>query len=74
MERRRLQLFASRCWRLVARRRGDRRNGRVTYLRAVGFRDWARTTPLQLDKIFWFASMTTPVINAAATMLVEQGE
>jgi len=37
------------------------RNGRVVYLRAVGFRDRAKTMPLQPDAIFWIASMTKPV-------------
>src|SRR4051794_9018666 len=29
------------------------RNGRVAYLRAVGFRDRAKTVALQSDAIFW---------------------
>src|SRR5689334_5999230 len=32
------------------------RNGRVAYLQAVGFRDQAKTSPLQPDAIFWIAS------------------
>ena len=39
------------------------RNGRVGYLRAVGFRDNAKTIPLQPDAIFWIASMTKPVTS-----------
>src|SRR6201746_1130800 len=50
------------------------RNGRVAYLRAVGFRDRAKTIPLQPDAIFWIASMTKPVISVAAMMLVEEGK
>jgi CubicO group peptidase (beta-lactamase class C family) len=50
------------------------RNGRVAYLRAVGFRDQARTAPLQPDAIFWIASMTKPVTSVAAMMLVEEGK
>jgi CubicO group peptidase (beta-lactamase class C family) len=50
------------------------RNGRVAYLRAVGFRDRAKTIPLQPDAIFWIASMTKPVTSVAAMMLVEQGK
>jgi CubicO group peptidase (beta-lactamase class C family) len=50
------------------------RNGRVEYLRAVGFRDRARTIPLQPDAIFWIASMTKPVTSVAAMMLVEEGK
>ena len=48
------------------------RNGRVAYLRAVGFRDRAKTIPLQPDAIFWIASMTKPVTSVAAMMLVEE--
>jgi CubicO group peptidase (beta-lactamase class C family) len=50
------------------------RNGRIVYLRAVGFRDRAKTAPLQPDAIFWIASMTKPVTSVAAMMLVEQGK
>ena len=50
------------------------RNGKVAYLRAVGFRDRTRTVPLQSDAIFWIASMTNPVTSVAAMMLVEEGK
>src|SRR5689334_23730573 len=50
------------------------RNGKVAYLRAVGFRDHAKTIPLQPDAIFWTASMTKPVTSVAAMMLVEEGK
>jgi len=50
------------------------RNGKVAYLRAVGFHDRAKTIPLQGDAIFWIASMTKPVTSVAAMMLVEQGK
>ena len=50
------------------------RNGRVAYLRSVGFRDRAKTVPLQPDAIFWTASMTKPVTSVAAMMLVEEGK
>jgi CubicO group peptidase (beta-lactamase class C family) len=50
------------------------RNGKVAYLRAVGFRDRAKTVPLQPDAIFWIASMTKPVTSVAAMMLVEEGK
>lgn len=50
------------------------RNGRVAYLRAVGFRDRAKTIPLQPDAIFWIASMTKPVTSVAAMMLAEEGK
>jgi CubicO group peptidase (beta-lactamase class C family) len=50
------------------------RNGKVAYLRAVGFRDRAKTNPLQPDSIFWIASMSKPVTSVAAMMLVEEGK
>src|SRR5262245_35575998 len=50
------------------------RNGKVGYLRAVGFRDRAKTIPLQPDAIFWIASMTKPVTSVAAMMLVEESK
>src|SRR5262249_9276930 len=50
------------------------RNGKVAYLRAVGFRDHAKTTPLQPNAIFWIASMTKPVTSVAAMMLVDEGK
>jgi CubicO group peptidase (beta-lactamase class C family) len=50
------------------------RNGKVAYLRAVGFRDRAKTIPLQPEAIFWIASMTKPVTSVAAMMLVEEGK
>jgi CubicO group peptidase (beta-lactamase class C family) len=50
------------------------RNGRIAYLRAAGFRDRAKTVPLQPDAIFWIASMTKPVTSVAAMMLVEEGK
>jgi CubicO group peptidase (beta-lactamase class C family) len=50
------------------------RNGKVAYLRAVGFRDRAKTIPLRPDAIFWIASMSKPVTSVAAMMLVEEGK
>src|SRR5262245_30934019 len=50
------------------------RNGKVAYLRAVGFRDHAKTDPLKPDAIFWIASMTKPVTSVAAMMLVDEGK
>jgi CubicO group peptidase (beta-lactamase class C family) len=50
------------------------RNGKIAYLRAVGFRDHAKNVPLQPDAIFWIASMTKPVTSVAAMMLVEEGK
>jgi CubicO group peptidase (beta-lactamase class C family) len=50
------------------------RGGKVAYLRAVGFRDRAKTEPLKPDAIFWIASMTKPVVSVATMMLVEEGK
>jgi CubicO group peptidase (beta-lactamase class C family) len=50
------------------------RNGKVAYLRPVGFRDRAKTIPLAPDAIFWIASMTKPVTSIAAMVLVEEGK
>ena len=50
------------------------RNGRLAYLRAAGFRDNAKASPLRPDAIFWIASMTKPVTSVAAMMLVEEGK
>ena len=50
------------------------RHGKVAYLQAAGYRDRAKTTPLQADAIFWIASMTKPVTSVAAMMLVEEGK
>jgi CubicO group peptidase (beta-lactamase class C family) len=48
-------------------------NGKVAYLRAVGFRDNAKTIPLPSDAIFRIASITKPITSVAAMMLVEEG-
>jgi CubicO group peptidase (beta-lactamase class C family) len=50
------------------------RNGKVAYLRAVGFRDRAKTDPLKSEAIFWIASMSKPITSVAAMMLVEEGK
>jgi CubicO group peptidase (beta-lactamase class C family) len=50
------------------------RAGKVVYLRAVGFRDNAKTIPLRADAIFRIASITKPVTAVAAMMLVEEGK
>jgi CubicO group peptidase (beta-lactamase class C family) len=49
------------------------RNGRVAYVRPVGFRNDAKTIPLPSDAIFRIASMSKPVTSVAAMMLVEEG-
>jgi CubicO group peptidase (beta-lactamase class C family) len=50
------------------------RNGKLAYLRAVGFQDHAKQVPMRPDSIFWIASMTKPVTSVAAMILVEQGK
>src|SRR6266436_2282004 len=50
------------------------RNGRVAYLRAVGFRDHAKIVPLRSDAIFWIASASKPITSVAAMMLAEDGK
>ncbi|GLH77979.1 hypothetical protein SSBR45G_28870 [Bradyrhizobium sp. SSBR45G] len=48
-------------------------HGKVAYLRAVGFRDQARSSPMQTDAIFWIASMSKPITSVAAMILVDEG-
>jgi CubicO group peptidase (beta-lactamase class C family)/C-terminal processing protease CtpA/Prc len=50
------------------------RDGKLAYMRAVGYQDRARTVPMRPDAIFWIASMTKPVTSVAAMMLVEEGK
>ncbi len=49
------------------------RNGRVVHFEATGFLDAAKTKPMTKDALFRLASMTKPIVNVAAMMLVEQG-
>lgn len=49
------------------------RRGRIVHFEAHGFRDAARTIPLKRDDLFMLASMTKPIVSAAAVMLIEQG-
>jgi CubicO group peptidase (beta-lactamase class C family)/ATP-dependent Clp protease adapter protein ClpS len=53
---------------------GIARNGKLAYLRAIGFQDRGKTIPMRSDAIFWIASMTKPVTSVAAMILVEQGK
>jgi CubicO group peptidase (beta-lactamase class C family) len=50
------------------------RGGEEQSFDAVGFRDLAAHTPITRDSIFRIASMTKPVIAAAAMTLVEDGQ
>jgi CubicO group peptidase (beta-lactamase class C family) len=47
--------------------------GRVVYDRAAGLADREANTPVKLDTIFRWASLTKPVVTAAAMALVETG-
>lgn len=49
------------------------RGGEERAFEAVGFRDLATRTPITRETIFRVASMTKPVIGAAAMVLVEDG-
>ena len=50
------------------------RNGRIVDWRAHGFRDLARTQPMQRDSIFRIYSMTKTIASVAALVLVEEGK
>jgi len=50
------------------------RNGQIVHFEATGYLDAQKKTPIQKDSIFRLASMTKPVVTAAAMMLVEQGK
>ena len=50
------------------------RNGKLAYLKAIGFQDRSKTIPMNPDAIFWIASMSKPVTSVAAMMLVEEGK
>lgn len=49
------------------------RDGEIVQFAAAGWRDLAARTPLTRDTIFRIASMTKPVVSAAALQLVEAG-
>jgi CubicO group peptidase (beta-lactamase class C family) len=49
------------------------RNGEIVHFEAHGFQDAAKTKAMAKDSIFRWASMTKPIVTAAAMMLVEQG-
>jgi CubicO group peptidase (beta-lactamase class C family) len=50
------------------------RAGRVGYAEAVGYRDKEANAAMPLDGIFRIASMTKPMVSAAAMMLSEEGK
>jgi CubicO group peptidase (beta-lactamase class C family) len=53
---------------------GIERDGKVATLQAFGTQDRAKATPMKTDSIFWIASMTKPIANVAAMMLVDEGK
>jgi len=50
------------------------RNGKIVYHKAFGFANKQNNTAMRTDHIFRIASMTKPVISAAAMMLYEEGK
>lgn len=50
------------------------RNGRIVDWRAYGYRDLARSRPLQRDDIFRIYSMSKTVTSVAVLMLMEEGK
>src|SRR5258708_3512132 len=49
------------------------RGDKIAYLRAVGYQDREKKTPMKTDAIFRLASMTKPIVSVTAMMLVEEG-
>src|SRR3954451_87126 len=50
------------------------RGDKIAYLRAIGYQDREKKTPMKADAIFRLASMTKPIVSVAAMMLVEEGK
>lgn len=50
------------------------RNDKVAYFKAFGYRDRERKVAMTTDSIFRIASMTKPIVSAAAMILVEEGK
>ena len=49
------------------------RRGHLVFHEAIGYLDADQSTPMPLDAIFAIASMTKPIVGAAALMLLEEG-
>jgi CubicO group peptidase (beta-lactamase class C family) len=49
------------------------RGDKIAYLRAIGYQDREKKTPMKTDAIFRLASMTKPIVSVAVMMLVEEG-
>ncbi len=50
------------------------RDGKVVHFDAYGYLDGKKAKPMAKDAIFRIASMTKPIVTAAAMMMVEQGK
>jgi CubicO group peptidase (beta-lactamase class C family) len=50
------------------------RNGKVAHFEAYGYLDGKKEKPMPKDAIFRIASMSKPIVTAAAMMMVEQGK
>jgi CubicO group peptidase (beta-lactamase class C family) len=50
------------------------RNGKVAQFDSYGYLDGKKEKPIPKDAIFRIASMTKPIVTAAAMMMVEQGK
>ena len=50
------------------------RNDQIAYVKAFGYRDRERKIAMTTDSIFRIASMTKPIVSAAAMTLVEEGK
>jgi CubicO group peptidase (beta-lactamase class C family) len=50
------------------------RHGEVVHFETHGFLDAEKSKPVAKDTLFLLASMTKPIVSAAAMMLVEQGK
>lgn len=49
------------------------RNGQLVYQRALGLADVEKNTPMRLDTRFRLASMSKPIVSAAALALADRG-
>jgi CubicO group peptidase (beta-lactamase class C family) len=49
------------------------RNGKVVYLKAIGYRDKATNLPMTTNTLFDLASMTKPMVSVGALALYEEG-
>lgn len=49
-------------------------DGKLVYQRAAGFADRETKRPMQIDTVFRLASVSKPVVSAAALVLVDQGK